>query len=84
MSITAKNRKILWARAGNQCAFPGCRQGLVEKVQGVGSDIVVGEEAHIVPRRRNGPRGCELNHEEEVDSYSNIILLCPKPSQDCR
>ena len=30
-----------------------------------------------MPRRRNGPRGCELNHEEEVDSYSNIILLCP-------
>ena len=65
MSITAKNRKILWARAKNQ------------KAQGVGSDIVVGEEAHIVSRRPNGPRGCGLNHEEEVDSYGNIILLCP-------
>ena len=86
MSITVKTRKILWARAGNQCAFPGCRQELVEKVQGVASDIVIGEEAHIVPRKRNGPRGCELNYEEEVDSYSNIILLCPnhhKIVDDC-
>ena len=55
MSITVKTRKILWARSGNQCAFPGCRQELVEKVQGIGSDIVVGVEAHIVPRKRNGP-----------------------------
>ena len=78
MSLTAKARKILWARAGNQCAFPGCKQHLVEKDAGVGADIVVGEEAHIVPRSRNGPRGRKWNHEEELDSYSNRILLCPK------
>ena len=77
MSITAKTRKILWARAGNQCAFSGCRQDLVEKDQGVGPDIVVGEEAHILPRSRNGPRGCEWDHKEKLDSYSNHILLCP-------
>ena len=77
MGISIKNRKILWTRAGNQCAFPGCRQELVEKVQDVGPDIVVGEEAHIVSRSRKGPRGCEPIPQEGVDSYTNIILLCP-------
>ena len=77
MGISVKNRKILWTRAGNQCAFPGCRQRLVEKVQDVGPDIVVGEEAHIVSRSRKGPRGCESIPQEGVDSYTNIILLCP-------
>ena len=77
MGISVKNRKILWTRAGNQCAFPGCRQELVEKVQDVGPDIVVGEEAHIVPRNRKGPRGCEPIPQEGVDSYTNIILFCP-------
>ena len=77
MGISAKDRKILWTRAGNQCAFPGCRQDLVEKVQDDGHDIVVGEEAHIVPRSRKGPRGCEPIPQEGMDLYTNIILLCP-------
>ncbi len=77
MGISVKNRKILWTRAGNQCAFPGCRQDLVEQVQDDGHDIVVGEEAHIVPRSRKGPRGSEPIPQEGVHSYTNIILLCP-------
>ena len=78
MSLTVRNRKILWSRAGNQCAFPGCKQQLVELDEDVGSDVVVGEEAHIVPRSPNGPRSCDWNREEELDSYRNRILLCPK------
>ena len=76
--MTVRDRKILWSRAGNQCAFPGCKQQLVELDEDVGSDVVVGEEAHIVPRSRNGPRSCDWNREKKLDPYRNRILLCPK------
>lgn len=78
MSLTVRDRKILWSRAGNRCAFPGCRQELVEKNEDGGSDVIVGEEAHIIPRSRNGPRSCNWNREDNLDSYDNRIILCPK------
>ena len=76
MSISARDRKILWSRAGNQCAFPGCRQALVEKAQGTEPGIVVGEEAHILPKGI-GPRVHETVTDGRIDSCVNIILLCP-------
>ena len=75
MSISARDRKILWTRAGNQCAFPGCQQTLVD-TQGSDPNIVIGEEAHIVPKKA-GPREDESVPDEGVDSYANIVLLCP-------
>ena len=76
MTVSVKDRKILWAKSGNQCAFPGCRQELVTPDEG-GTNAVVGEQAHIVSRSRRGPRGHEARPEGGFDSYGNIILLCP-------
>ena len=75
MGITVRNRKILWTRAGNQCAFPGCRKELVQ--EGGNSGIVVGEEAHIVAKSPSGPRGHEPKPEGGVNSYENFLILCP-------
>ena len=76
MAISVRDRKILWTRAGNLCAFPGCRQKLVEDAAGAAPGIVVGEEAHIVPSKV-GPRVDEPVPESGIDSCANIILLCP-------
>jgi hypothetical protein len=37
---------------------------------------VVGEEAHIVGRKENGPRGKSTLTSEQRDKYNNLILLC--------
>ena len=75
MGISAKDRKILWTKAGNQCAFPGCRQLLIVSDHEAQPDTVIGEEAHIVSKKRIGPRGHEISN--SMDSYDNIVLLCP-------
>src|SRR6266481_6229545 len=77
MALSHRERKMRWARSGNMCAFPKCTQLLVEMVvSGGSSGVVVGEEAHIVARERNGPRGSDVD-DTVIDSYSNHILLCP-------
>lgn len=78
MSIGVLPRKLLWGRAGNQCAYPDCRQLLTENF---GTDesavlssagVVIGEEAHIRSGRPAGPRH-DPNFLQDVDTYSNLI-----------
>lgn len=69
--IKNSDRKILWAKAGNKCSM--CDTDLTMKAES-GKDIVVGEEAHIISERINGPRHKNL---ENYDTYDNLILLCP-------
>lgn len=71
MSITAKDRKMLWALSGNKCAICSCP--LVLKSQN--SNHIVGEECHIVSSKPNGPRHREM---QNYDVFDNLILLCPK------
>ncbi len=77
MAIRDRDRKILWVRSGNQCAFPGCGQALVEKDTCRDGNVVIGQEAHIVARRPDGPRGKNVQRWDSVNSHKNIILLCP-------
>lgn len=37
--------------------------------------VVLGEEAHIIARREDGPRGRD-DDRSDIDGYDNIILLC--------
>ncbi|MFD6564590.1 HNH endonuclease signature motif containing protein [Micromonospora profundi] len=77
-NLTDPDRKRLWARSGNQCAFPGCRQELVESaVQTAPHGVVIGDEAHIVAEADGGPRGSSGMPIKERNSYANMILLCP-------
>jgi hypothetical protein len=75
MSITAKTRKILWARSGNRCAI--CRCELV--VEGTTDDptAIVGDESHIISKQPKGPRSnFKIGAEIDLDGYDNLILLC--------
>lgn len=74
MPISQRDRKLLWARSYGLCAL--CKNPLAQEADSPSqAGIVLGEEAHIVAKRRNGPRGLS-GPRENIDSYQNLILLC--------
>ena len=76
MPLSDRERKFLWALAGNHCSL--CRCELVQTGAQQGSKALVGEECHIVSPRADGPRGTpETAPNPALDGYGNLILLCP-------
>lgn len=74
MSILNSTRKMLWSRSHNACAI--CKEPLtVDADSAELPGVVLGEEAHIVARREDGPRGRDGDR-SALDDYDNIILLC--------
>lgn len=67
---------MLWGRSANVCAFPDCKRVLVIDETLTDDPSVIGEEAHIVARKKDGPRGESELTEEQRDKYDNLILLC--------
>lgn len=76
MGISLKTHKMLWGRSGNRCALPTCRKNLVEDETQTDDASIVGDEAHIVAREEDGPRGKSPLTPEERDKYDNLILMC--------
>lgn len=76
MGIHLKTHKIIWAKSGNKCAFPDCRIDLVMDEFETDDPSVVGQEAHIVARKNDGPRGHSDLTTEQRDKSNNLILLC--------
>lgn len=76
MGITLKTHKMLWGRSGNRCALNTCRRLLVEDESETDDASIVGDEAHIVAREEDGPRGVSTLTPEERDKFENLILMC--------
>jgi len=76
MGITLKTHKILWGKSGNKCSFPHCKKDLVMDGNPTDDPSVIGEEAHIVARKQEGPRGKSKLSFKERNNYDNLILLC--------
>jgi hypothetical protein len=76
MGISLKTRKMLWGRSGNRCALPTCRKNLVEDETQTDDASIVGDEAHIVAREEDGPRGKSPLAPQDRDKYDNLILVC--------
>lgn len=74
VGIKTVDRKRLWGRSGNRCAI--CNQLLLQEAE-VGGAVTLGEEAHIVAREMDGPRGDSPLTPDQRDEYSNLVLLCP-------
>lgn len=78
MTLSDKDRKILWGKAGNQCSYRykgnSCKQRLVEAPNG--NETVVGFECHIIGKTDNSARYLENFPQDKMNSYENIILLC--------
>ncbi|MCF8337924.1 MAG: HNH endonuclease [Bacteroidales bacterium] len=78
MGISLKTHKLLWGRSGNKCAFEECRNDLIADETETDDESIIGEEAHIVAKKEDGPRGKSMIPIEERDRYDNLILLCRK------
>lgn len=76
MPLSDRDRKILWARSGNLCAYPECTQPLVPEPTDASPVVVIGMEAHIIAKATSGPRG-DAASPDHTESAANYILLCP-------
>ncbi|MBL0616826.1 HNH endonuclease signature motif containing protein [Aeromonas veronii] len=74
MTISDKNRKVLWGKSGNKCAI--CRHVLVLGGNEIDSESVIGEECHIISGAPAGPRSNLAFPRNMIDEVSNLILLC--------
>ena len=78
MSIGARDRKILWTRAGNRCSYryggEVCDEELV--VSDGRKTTLVGEECHIIGEKPNSAR--YIANLRGRNSYENLILMCRK------
>ena len=78
MAIGLKTHKLLWARSGNKCSFEECKADLIANSTGLDDESVIGDEAHIVAKSVDGPRGNFPLDIDKRDNYDNLILLCKK------
>jgi hypothetical protein len=76
MGIGLKTHKLLWGKSGNRCAIEDCRKELVVTEIETDNTSLIGDEAHIVARKKDGPRGVSELNAKERDQYNNLILLC--------
>jgi hypothetical protein len=67
---------MLWAKAAGMCAHPDCKKRLVLAATRKDEAAKIGEAAHIVARRKDGPRGDGGIPADELRRYDNLVLLC--------
>ena len=63
--------RALFARSGNQCAFPRCSQPLINK-----NNKFIGQVCHIEAAKEGGERYNLESTDEYRRSYENLIILC--------
>ena len=73
MSISKKDIKRLWGKAGGRCSK--CNIDLFIELE-KDEEVNIGEMAHVIAKKKNGPRGSKGIVEDGRNSYSNLILLC--------
>lgn len=73
MTISERDLKVLWGSAAGRCSRPGCDEECIRFLDH-SDPTIIGEMAHIIAKKPQGPRGVETGGE---DTYENLILLCP-------
>lgn len=63
--------RALFARSGNQCAFPGCTQPLIND-----RNQFIGQICHIEAALSGGERYNPNQSDEDRRAYNNLLLLC--------
>jgi len=56
--------------------MPECRKILVMDATETDDESLIGEECHIIARKKDGPRGKSELSTEQRDKYNNLLLLC--------
>jgi HNH endonuclease len=73
MAISEPDIKRLWGKAAGLCSHPDCNTDCLPFLD-LDAPTVVGEMAHVIAKKENGPRGRTGGGD---DTYANLILLCP-------
>lgn len=68
---TTETRRELYLFSGNECAFPGCTERILNT-----NGVLIGEICHIYAVKRTASRGEHDLTSEELREPSNLILLC--------
>lgn len=76
MGISQKVIRKLWASSGGYCANPSCHKDLFPFFEN-GEVANIEEFAHIIGRKKKGPRGKDDLPMSQRDEFDNIIVLCP-------
>lgn len=63
--------RILYARSGNQCAFPGCSHPIFNN-----DNLFIAQICHIEAVSPNGQRYNSTQTDDQRNSYDNLILMC--------
>lgn len=63
--------RALFARSGNQCAFPGCTQPLIND-----KNKFIAQVCHIEAASEGGERYNPDGNDEHRRSYENLLILC--------
>ena len=63
--------KKLFALSGNQCAFPSCKNRIIDS-----NGTVIGEICHIEAAEKGGERYNINQTDEERRSFNNLVLFC--------
>ena len=71
-SISQKDQKILYGKASGKCSF--CKKDLVS---GPSNSDQIGQMAHIIAKAEKGPRYDSSYPKDKLNTYENLILLCP-------
>jgi hypothetical protein len=66
---------MLWARAAGRCQFHGCNKPLW-KSEVTGEKVNVAQRAHIYSFSDGGPRGNKGIAKEDLNNFSNLMLVC--------
>lgn len=74
MSISVKTHKLLWGASGSICAK--CKRKVFEDATLTDDASVVGEEAHIVSKKTDGPRHEDPLAMDRRDLAENLLILC--------
>lgn len=70
--VKESTRRLLYAKSGNMCAMYGCTNALVHA-----NTANISEICHIEAVNENGARYNDSLSDEYVNSYENLVLLCP-------
>jgi len=65
--------KTLFALSGNHCAFPGCKNRLIDEQ----TNVLAARICHIKGNREGSARHDKNQPDEERQSLANLVAMCP-------
>ncbi|AOM42434.1 HNH endonuclease [Xenorhabdus hominickii] len=74
MPVSEKLKKVIWSKAAGKCSI--CREDLLLNDEAKELTHLVGEVAHIVAEKKDGPRGISDLTLSTRNSERNLLLLC--------